>query len=78
MGVQSVGADHDIEPPRCCTLEGHIDVTSAVGQGRDRVAQDVLDLGTACLVHDPGQIAPHDLDVVFDTPSVIAAIEAST
>ena len=64
MGVQSVSADDDIEGSGCCTLEGHLDVISVVGQGCDRVAQDVLDIVPARLVHDPGQVAPHDLDVI--------------
>jgi len=63
--VQAIGADDQIEGPRCRPLETHLDVIITIGQGRDRVAQDVLDLIAARPVHDPRKIAPHDLDVIF-------------
>ena len=58
--VQPVGADHDVEPTRRCMLECHLAVG---GDGRDRVAEQILDLVAAGFVVDLAKVVAHDLHV---------------
>ena len=58
--VQPVGADDDVEPAWRCVLEGHLAVG---GDGRDRVAEEVLDVIAAGVVVDLAEIVAHDLHV---------------
>lgn len=44
-------------------LEGRCDAVVRLFKGADRVAEDVLDVAVGRLVHDPGQVASHDLDL---------------
>ena len=62
--VQSVGTDHQIEPARCRVLERHVDPRAVVVQGRDRVAEQILDVRAGRVVQDPRQFAAEDLDVL--------------
>jgi hypothetical protein len=62
--VQPIGAHDGVEGPRRRPLETDLDVLVTVGQRRDGVAQDVLDLVATGPVHDPGEIAPQDLDMI--------------
>ena len=59
-GMQSVGADDEVEPPWRAVLERHIAV---VGDGGDLVAEDVLDVVAAGVVVDLAEVVAHDLDV---------------
>ena len=58
--VQPVGADDDVERARRRVLEGHVAVG---GDGRDRVAEQVLDVVTAGVVVGLAEIVAHDLHV---------------
>ena len=58
--MQSVGADHDVEPAWRRVFESHLAVG---GDCRDRVAEQVLDLIAAGVVVGLAEIVSHDLDV---------------
>jgi hypothetical protein len=58
--VQPVGADHDVEPAWRRALEGHLAVG---GDGRDRVAEQILDLVAAGVVVRLTEVISHDLYV---------------
>jgi hypothetical protein len=61
--VQSVGADHQVEPPRSGLLEGHVHAVAGVVDRRDRVAEDVLHVRPRRVVQKSGERAAEDLDV---------------
>ncbi len=60
VGVQPVGADHDVEAAQRGVLECHIAVRRNTG---DRVAEQILDILSAGVVVDLAEIVAHDLHV---------------
>ena len=58
--MQSVGADDQVEPPSRAMLERDVTV---VGDGRDLIAEHVLDFVSGRVVVDLAEIVAHDLDV---------------
>src|SRR5580698_3922293 len=73
--MQPVGARHQAERARRRPLEGHRDAVRGIGQARDRIVEDVLDVIPGRLVQDAHQVAADDLDV-FRVDDPERAVEA--
>ena len=74
-GMQPVGAHHEMEGARRRPLEGYRDAVRGVGQARDGIVEDVLDVVAGGLVQDAHQVAADDLEVLrVDDPE--RAVEA--
>ena len=63
LGVQPVGADHQIEAARCGPFEGDLHRVRCLGDPGDRIAEQVLGVAAGGLIQDAGQVAAHDLHV---------------
>ena len=62
-GVQAIGPDDQVEPGGGGVLERHRDAVGLLGDGADRVLEQVLGVASGRLIEDGGQLAAHDLDV---------------
>ena len=63
-GMEPVGADHEVERARRRPLEGHRDAVHGVGQARNGIVKDVLDVVPSGLVEDVHQVAADDLHIL--------------
>ena len=61
--MQPVGSDEEVEGSGDSAFERHVYPVSIVLHRCDGVVEDVRHVVARCLVEDPGQVAPHDLDV---------------
>nr|BFE78928.1 hypothetical protein GCM10020093_015290 [Planobispora longispora] len=62
-GADAVGADDQVEAAGGAALEGHPYPLGGLGQGGDRVVEDVLDVVPGRLVEDAAQVAAEDLEL---------------
>lgn len=63
VGVDAVGAHHEVEGTRRAALEGDVHAARRVGQRGDGVAEDVLAVFLGPLVQQGGEVAAEDLNV---------------
>lgn len=67
--VQPVRADDQVERPLPPAVEGDVDAVVVVGQARDRVPEDELDVVADRVVQRAGEVATPQLDVAAVRPT---------